>query len=226
MTAGHAMATADGPDHWAVTDVAQNDVLNIRAAPNSKGTLLGTVPPDGDGLINIDCVGGLSINEWMEASEAERDAARKTRWCLIGYGDVVGWVAGWYLQEGGEDTAFKGGDWYIDLDGSEWRLRDVPGQVVPDHINASLQYLGDGEVRGFDACDRFGGKALTAPGRVVFDAVERSTRNKCLPEKREVSKLFNHALKSAKRHFTSHLIMVLFDEDYRVLATFQRRDFD
>ena len=45
-------------------------------------------------------------------AEAEREADRKKRWCLIGYGDVVGWVAAWYLEEGGETSAFNGGDWF------------------------------------------------------------------------------------------------------------------
>ena len=219
-----AHATADGPDHWAVKGVASDDVLNIRAGPHYKTALLGTIPHDGDGLQNIDCVGGMTINEWFEATEAEREADRKKRWCLIGYGDVVGWVAAWYLEEGSEDSAFNGGDWYIKLAGSKWRLRDIAGDVVPEYIPLTLRFPDAGGVKGFDACDRFEAKPLYAPGRIVFENIERQTINKCLPERREVSKVFNRAIRATERYFASEQILVLFDEGYRVLATFRRRD--
>jgi hypothetical protein len=87
-----AFATADGPDYYAVKGVAVSDVLNIRAAPSSSGTLIGTIPSDGDGIANLGCVGGLTYAEWENATEAERAAATKTRWCRVGYDRTVGWA--------------------------------------------------------------------------------------------------------------------------------------
>lgn len=204
--------------------MAADDVLNIRAAPTYKSALLGTVPHDGDGLSNIDCIGGLDINEWLEATEAEREAARKTRWCLIGYGDVVGWVAGWHLQEGGVDSAFEGGNWYIKLAGSAWSLRDFAGEGAPERGVPGLSFMDNGEFKGFDACDRFEATLLQAPQQILIENIKRQTINKCLPEKREVSKKFNRILRATRRHFASDRILTLFDKDYRVLATFKRRD--
>ncbi|MEM7058952.1 MAG: META domain-containing protein [Pseudomonadota bacterium] len=224
LTAGHALATADGPDNWAVKGVAPNDVLNIRAAPNSKGALIGTIPHNGDGLVNIDCIGGLTLTEWRDASDAERKASRKSEWCLVGYGRVVGWVAGWYLEEGSGNPAFEGGNWLPKLEGSEWSLRDLAGKAVPDQAKPSMRFANFGQVMGFDMCDRFNGFALTAPGRVIFDEIARGTKNKCLPEKREVSTEFREVMNATRRHYTSDQIMVLFDADYRVLATFTRRE--
>ena len=35
LASGFARVKADGPDHFRVTDVAVNDVLNLRAAPKA-----------------------------------------------------------------------------------------------------------------------------------------------------------------------------------------------
>lgn len=95
-----AFAVADGPDHFRVIRVAAGDVLNIRAAPDAKAAILGTIPPDGDGIRNLGCQGGLSIDDWMRASEAEREKSARRRWCRVEYRGVEGWSAGFYLGEG------------------------------------------------------------------------------------------------------------------------------
>ncbi|MEM7319489.1 MAG: SH3 domain-containing protein [Pseudomonadota bacterium] len=100
---GIAAADSDGPDYFAVTGVAADDVLHIRSEPLAGSTKIGEIPPDGDGLRNLGCIGGLNLVEWEEATEEERERGRKTRWCQIEYQGLTGWVAGWLLREGSDN---------------------------------------------------------------------------------------------------------------------------
>lgn len=93
-------ADADGPDFFRVTGVSSDDVLNIRSGPGVSHDRVGQIPPDGGGVRNLGCEGGLSFAQWSEASEAERAAAAKRRWCQVEFQGVTGWVAGRYLTEG------------------------------------------------------------------------------------------------------------------------------
>lgn len=93
-------ADASGPDYFRVVDVASNDVLNIRERPTARSSKIGAIPPNGNGIQNLGCQGGLSYAQWEVASAAERQAARKRVWCRIYYRGVNGWVAGWFLAEG------------------------------------------------------------------------------------------------------------------------------
>ena len=95
-------AEADGPDHWEVFGVAADDVLNIRQEPSGKSAKVGEIPPDGNCVKNIRCIGGLSFEEFTTLSEEEKNKIKKERprWCLIEYQGVTGWVAGRFLREG------------------------------------------------------------------------------------------------------------------------------
>ncbi|MBK0329096.1 MliC family protein [Rhodobacteraceae bacterium F11138] len=99
------VADADGPDFFGVTGVSDDDVLNIRSGPGGSHEKIGQIPFDGDGIRNLGCEGGLSFAEWAEASEAERGAASRRRWCQVRYRGVQGWVAGRYLTEGSAPPA-------------------------------------------------------------------------------------------------------------------------
>ncbi len=105
-----ASATADGPDFYRVTGVADDDVLNIRARPDSHAEKLGEIPPDGTCLRNLGCQGGLTFQEFTELSKARQAARLKEnpRWCRIEYQGVTGWVAGRYLREGSCDPMATG----------------------------------------------------------------------------------------------------------------------
>lgn len=94
-----ALATAGGPDYYAVAGVAAGNVLNIRAEPSANAAKVGEIPHDGRGLQNLGCTGGPTFAQWQEMSETEREQARRQRWCRIRYGGVEGWVAGWFLTE-------------------------------------------------------------------------------------------------------------------------------
>lgn len=100
LTPMSGAADASGPDFFRVVGVASNDVLNIRAGPTARSAKVGTIPPNGNGIQNLGCQGGLSYAEWEASSVAQREAARKRVWCQIYYRGVNGWVAGWFLAEG------------------------------------------------------------------------------------------------------------------------------
>lgn len=99
---GIASAEADGPDFYAVTGVAANDVLNIRGEPQAHAPKLGEIPHDGICIRNLGCQGGLSFQEFTGLSEEQkaRRLREHPRWCKVEYLGVTGWVAGRYLREG------------------------------------------------------------------------------------------------------------------------------
>jgi hypothetical protein len=99
---GSASAEADGPDFYAVTGVAADDVLNIRAEPHADAELIGKIPPDGTCVRNLGCKGGLTLLEFTELTEDQKAKRleENPRWCRIEYQGVAGWVAGRYLMEG------------------------------------------------------------------------------------------------------------------------------
>ena len=94
-----AHATADGPDYYAVTDVAADDVLNLRAGPSEDAKKIGQIAHDARGLQNLGCQGLPSYEEWERMSGKERQASRKHYWCKVRYQGVEGWVAGRFLRE-------------------------------------------------------------------------------------------------------------------------------
>jgi hypothetical protein len=107
LASGGAFADADGPDFFAVTGVAADDVLNIRTKPSPTATKIGEIPPDGTCVRNLGCRGGLTFQEFTEFSPAQQAERQREnpRWCKVEYDGVTGWVAGRYLREGHCDPA-------------------------------------------------------------------------------------------------------------------------
>lgn len=102
LSVPHVFATADGPDYWQVHGVASDDVLNIRSEANAKAEKVGEIPPDGQCIKNLKCVGGLTMEEFTTLSESEKEKIKRERprWCYIEYKGIKGWVAGRFLREG------------------------------------------------------------------------------------------------------------------------------
>lgn len=94
-----ALATADGPDFYAVTDVAANDVLDLRDAPSAQAAKIGRIAHDARGLRNLGCRGLPSIDDWERMTEQQRRESRMNYWCKVAYQGVEGWVAGRFLRE-------------------------------------------------------------------------------------------------------------------------------
>ena len=95
-------ATADGPDYFAVTGVAENDVLNMRAGPSALAEKIGEIAHDARRLQNLGCQGLPSFGEWEKMTEQQRRDSRRHYWCKVGFQGAEGWVAGRFLREDGD----------------------------------------------------------------------------------------------------------------------------
>lgn len=88
--AGSANATS-GPGCFQIVNVANNDVLNIRAEPNAGAKLTGTMMPREHGIIH------------GEGPCKPKAVALNQRWCPIihyhGGGTTLGWVKRRYLRD-------------------------------------------------------------------------------------------------------------------------------
>jgi uncharacterized protein YraI len=98
------LAEADGPDFYAVTGVAADDVLNLRSGPSPDADKIGEIPHDGRGLQNLGCEGAPTFAEWQAMTPEQRTESGKKRWCRVRFGDLEGWVAGRYLREDSEPS--------------------------------------------------------------------------------------------------------------------------
>lgn len=94
-----ALAEADGPDYYAVNNVAAVDVLNLRAGPSARADKIGEIPHDARHLRSLGCQGMPSFAEWEKMTPEQRVQSSKRYWCKIEYQGVEGWVAGRYLRE-------------------------------------------------------------------------------------------------------------------------------
>ncbi len=223
LASGSVLATADGPDFYRVVDVGATSALNIRAKPGTDGAVVGRIPADADGIANFGCSGGLTLAEYEAASAAERAAARKTRWCKVGYDRTVGWAAGWFLAEGGSEDGFRGGAALGSLAGSEWLLRDFAGQAA--QAKAWMAFKADGVVSGLGGCNQFNGGYTDGVGSLRFGPLA-STRMACPePQMTAETELFK-ALDATREIVATHLVLALFDETGTLLATLTRRDAD
>ena len=90
-----ALATADGPDRFDVTNVRRDDVLNMRERPGADAAIVAKIPPTAKGLDNLGCV---PVGPGKSASES-----RQQFWCKVHYRGHVGWVRSSYLAEATAD---------------------------------------------------------------------------------------------------------------------------
>ncbi|WP_289043353.1 hypothetical protein [uncultured Aliiroseovarius sp.] len=101
-----------GPDAWAVTGVAADDVLNMRMGPGTQYMVIDHLAPDARGLEQITCVPLLIPSIYHRLTDEQR-ANLPQRWCLMRTGDFskAGWVAQRFLMEDGleEITGPAGG---------------------------------------------------------------------------------------------------------------------
>lgn len=174
--ASAVFATADGPDFFMVRDVAADDVLNIRNAPNPKARKIGEIPPDGDGIENLGCEGGLSFAEWLDATKEEREASERRTWCRIAYDGIEGWVAARFLTEGSEPVMTTAAA----ADPLRWRVLEVNGQ--PAVSEAFVIFAPDGSVSGSTGCNQFRTLGTIESGVLLIDGPVMMTRKACAVE--------------------------------------------
>ena len=225
MIASNAGATADGPDFWQVIGVASNDVLNMRAESNARAAKVGQIPHNGRGVANYGCVGFMSFAEFEKATPAEREAARKRIWCLVGYGDRIGWAAGRYLEEG--DVANGSHTRHLDdLDGTTWLAIDLAGKTPG--AKATLNFNGNG-IFGSGGCNSYRAEIKDRQNGLNFGPIA-ATRKACrstphdplLISVAETESRMLGALSKTTEVIQANDILVLLDTDKRVLATLQR----
>ncbi len=168
--ASFATATADGPDYFMVRGVAADDVLNIRQEPDARSQKLGEIPHDGNGIQNLGCEGGLSYGEWQEASQAEREAAEKRRWCRIAYNGVEGWVAARFLAEGSEVAANAG-------EPTRWNVLAVNEEAPA--AEAFITFASDGSVTGSTGCNKFSTRGIFNGNALLINGPAVMTKMAC-----------------------------------------------
>lgn len=223
FTSGPVFATADGPDHYRVVDVRANNVLNMRASPDTNGAIVGAIPHDADGIANFGCIGGLTLSEFETATAAERTAARKTRWCKVGYDRTIAWVGGWFLAEGGSEDSFRGGGALMGLAGSEWQVRDFPGEST--NAESWIAFKADGTVMGNGGCNQFNGGYSEASRSLRFSSIA-ATMMACPNPQMSVERDLFNALEATREFVATNLVLALFDDNGTLLATLTRRDWD
>lgn len=94
-----AYAEADGPDFYAVTGVASDDVLNLRAEPSARSEKIGAIPHNARRLRSLGCQGMPTFAEWEKMTPQQRARSGKNHWCRVEFRGTTGWVAGRYLRE-------------------------------------------------------------------------------------------------------------------------------
>lgn len=195
--AAPAWAEADGPDFYRVVGVKPGNVLNIRSEPSRSGKVVGTVPADGDSLRNLGCQGGMTLDEFSKASEAERAAARYRRWCKVEFQGTTGWAAGWHLGEGQGSADAAAAE--PALFGTRWALASLSG--APAKGDAWMSLREDGRVTGNAGCNGFNGSAKVADGTIEFGPLA-STMMACTEDGLSAQEAGLHGLLAGKTAYS------------------------
>lgn len=222
LAVDEAGATADGPDAFRIAETV-TEPQALRIAPDAAAPVLAEVPPGADGLLNFGCIGGLSLDEWMTATEDERAAAAETRWCRVGHDRRVGWLPGPVLIEGSGDD-FRGGGRLSTLAGSEWEVIEFGADPIPRGTEGTLHFDGK-RVSGRAFCNRFTGPYTEGPGTLTFGEIA-GTRMACPEPLGSLEMQFHTALGASESAVATHLLLALFDADGTLLITMRREDTD
>ena len=222
-TAMPVRAEASGPDFYRVADVDATETLNLRIGPSREFAVIAELPRDADGLANMGCRGGLTLQEWTEASESEREASRYRRWCLVGFERVVGWVPGRFLAEGGPPDRFRGGGRLGALRGSEWRLLRMGDALA--NTEATVAFQSEGRVSGDAGCNRFMGSYEEDRGSLSVGPLA-TTRKICPEEVMAREARFLAMLQESRTRAAWHLVLALLDQRGVIVAQFARTDWD
>ncbi|WP_068317506.1 META domain-containing protein [Aliiruegeria sabulilitoris] len=216
-------ADADGPDYFSVIDVAPDDTLNMRPGPSAHYPKIGELPHDADGVANLGCIGGLTFEEWLDASEEAREANQSKVWCLVGYDREVGWVPSRYLTEGTHTDGFRAGDVLANLPGSEWRAtRTDKGSVDGEW---TVRFGSDGRLSGNGGCNQLVGSFERNWDEITIGPIA-STRKLCAEHIMKTESKFIEMLEKAAFVSAHHLILVLLSADSEILAQLARTDWD
>lgn len=109
--ASQAEIDGHGPDAWRVSDVASNDVLNVRMGPGTNYPVIDSFAHNARGLELITCVPYFPMGYAQTMTAAERNSL-PPRWCLMRSADLrtAGWVAQRFLVEDSAGSQTTGPD--------------------------------------------------------------------------------------------------------------------
>lgn len=162
-----AWAEASGPDYLQVVGVKNGNVLNVRSGPGQSHSVVGTIPAGSDGVRNLGCEGGMTLEEFSAASKSEQAAARYRRWCKVEFQGTTGWAAGWHLGEGQAPASAAAPSTEPALAGTKWVLASVAGTSAKG--DAWLTLTPEGGVNGNGGCNSFRGGAKIGDGTIEFE---------------------------------------------------------
>ncbi|RKF14794.1 hypothetical protein D6850_07920 [Roseovarius spongiae] len=133
-----------GPDAWAVTGVAADDTLNLRAGPGTRYPRIAKLAPNARGIDMVVCVPTLTYQQYRALEAAGHKFA--ARWCLVRLGERLGWANAAYLAEdAGGPAALDAG---IPTDGPEAALPGVVHDFMTRWINGDF-YRDRGALRRY-----------------------------------------------------------------------------
>lgn len=141
----------------------------------------------------------------------------------MGFDREIGWAAGWFLAEGGQDDHFRAGGRLGTLAGSEWQVTRLAETGI--ETEATLAFGSDGAVSGHAGCNRMRGSYTEDRGLLTIGPLA-TTRKLCPETLMDVEAAFLAALAKVHRAAAHHLVLALLDEQDRILAQFRRLDFD
>lgn len=193
-----AWAEASGPDYLRVVGVRDGNVLNVRSGPGSSHSVVGSIPAGSDGVRNMGCEGGMTLEEFSAASKAEQAAARYRRWCKVEFQGTTGWAAGWHLGEGQAPAGAAGPATEPALAGTKWTLASVSG--TPAKGDAWLTVTQEGAVNGNAGCNTFRGGAKIGDGTIEFEPLA-STMMACTEDGVSAQESSVHAVLAGKTSY-------------------------
>jgi len=168
------MADADGPNFFDTAEPDRDIAFVLRSAPDENAPTIARIPGNATGLRNLGCEGGLSFEEFQNASAAERTAAADQRWCRVSFVGRQGWIRSQYLVD-----AASGSDREEAIDDASpvWRLVSHEGNPVPDA--AEIAFDVTGRFFGSTGCNRFQTSADMEQGQLIVDPAIAMTRMAC-----------------------------------------------
>ena len=170
-----ARAEADGPDYFDVVKPDRDVRLVLRSGSDPSAPVIATIAGDSTGLQNLGCTGGMSFEEFTNATEAERQADADNRWCRVALRGREGWVLALHLRKASSPPADA--EEAVEEARPVWRLVARDGFPVPD--GAELAFDVSGALLGSTGCNRFETTADLVDGRLFVDPAMAMTRAAC-----------------------------------------------
>jgi heat shock protein HslJ len=111
------------------------------------------------------------------------------------------------------------------LAGSEWRPAHMGSIAIPAGTALFVQFMDKGKLAGFGGCNHFSGEYMLAD-RAVRITIREITGMHCAGAIGDLEIAFIETLRSAAAFERRHVVLVLFDQNNREIASFAQTDWD